>query len=181
MDMTRTIFMYIHTCRDIDILIQLKWPEANKWRTSHQISYWTLHRVADNLQAGISWKNWLRFESNFTYYFFKFLDGFLCQKINIASDNRSQAIICTNVDQDLWCPMVSPGYNEYRFSAHMVPDSKVHGPTWGPPGSCRPQMGPMLAPWTLLSGVSLGPKESLNISVHCSKNITYAKYLMCVA
>ena len=27
------------------------------------------------------------------------------------------------------------------------------GPTWGPPGSCRPQMGPMLAPWTLLPGL----------------------------
>ena len=27
------------------------------------------------------------------------------------------------------------------------------GLTWGPPGSCRPQMGPMCAPWTLLSGV----------------------------
>ena len=26
------------------------------------------------------------------------------------------------------------------------------GLTWGPPGSCRPQMGPMLAPWTWLSG-----------------------------
>ena len=26
------------------------------------------------------------------------------------------------------------------------------GPTWDPPESCRPQMGPMLAPWTLLSG-----------------------------
>ena len=26
------------------------------------------------------------------------------------------------------------------------------GPTWGPPGPCRPQMGPMLAPWTLPSG-----------------------------
>ena len=26
-------------------------------------------------------------------------------------------------------------------------------PTWSPPGSCRPQMGPMLAPWTLLSGI----------------------------
>ena len=25
-------------------------------------------------------------------------------------------------------------------------------PTWGAPGSCRPQMHPMLAPWTLLSG-----------------------------
>ena len=37
-----------------------------------------------------------------------------------------------------------------------VPDSKIHGANMGPPGSCRPQMGPMLAPWTLLSGV-LGP------------------------
>ena len=27
--------------------------------------------------------------------------------------------------------------------------AKFMGPTWGPPGSCRPQMGPMLAPWTL--------------------------------
>ena len=29
---------------------------------------------------------------------------------------------------------------------------KFMGPTWDPPGSCQPQMGPMLAPWTLLSG-----------------------------
>ena len=33
--------------------------------------------------------------------------------------------------------------------------AKFMGPTWGPPGSCRPQMGPMLAPWTLLSGMIL--------------------------
>ena len=31
--------------------------------------------------------------------------------------------------------------------------AKLMGPTWGPPGSCRPQMVPMLAPWTLLSGL----------------------------
>ena len=30
--------------------------------------------------------------------------------------------------------------------------AKFMWPTWGPPGSCRPQMGPMLAPRTLLSG-----------------------------
>ena len=30
--------------------------------------------------------------------------------------------------------------------------AKFIGPTWCPPGSCRPQVGPMLAPWTLLSG-----------------------------
>ena len=28
---------------------------------------------------------------------------------------------------------------------------KFMGPTWGPTGSCRPQVGPMLVPWTLLS------------------------------
>ena len=31
--------------------------------------------------------------------------------------------------------------------------AKFMGQTWGPPGSCRPQMGPMLVPWTLLSGL----------------------------
>ena len=30
--------------------------------------------------------------------------------------------------------------------------ARFMGPTWGPPGSCQPQMGPVLAPWTLLSG-----------------------------
>ena len=34
-----------------------------------------------------------------------------------------------------------------------LPDSKVHGANMAPPGSCRPHMGPMLAPWTLLSGL----------------------------
>ena len=32
------------------------------------------------------------------------------------------------------------------------PYSKVHGANMGPPGSCRPHVGPMLAPWTLLLG-----------------------------
>ena len=32
-----------------------------------------------------------------------------------------------------------------------TPIAKFMWPTWGLPGSCRPLMGPMLAPWTLLS------------------------------
>ena len=30
--------------------------------------------------------------------------------------------------------------------------ARFMGPTWGPTGSCRTLMGPMLAPWTLISG-----------------------------
>ena len=39
------------------------------------------------------------------------------------------------------------------ISRYDIPDSKVQGPTWDPPGSCRAQVGHMLAPWTLLSGI----------------------------
>ena len=46
---------------------------------------------------------------------------------------------------------IGPGWG---FSSKMLSQiAKFMGPTWGPPGSCRPQMGPMLAPWTLLSGI----------------------------
>ena len=31
--------------------------------------------------------------------------------------------------------------------------AKFTGPTWGPHGSCRPQMGPMFPSWTLLSRI----------------------------
>ena len=39
-----------------------------------------------------------------------------------------------------------------NLSANGTQIARFTGPTWGPPGSYRPQMGPMLAPWTLLSG-----------------------------
>ena len=45
----------------------------------------------------------------------------------------------------------------YRCMSHQIFTltliAKFMGPTWGPPGSFWPQMGPMLAPWTLLSGL----------------------------
>ena len=43
--------------------------------------------------------------------------------------------------------------------------AKFMGPTWGPPGSCRPQMDSMLAPWTLLSGCTCSHNRSLSSSV----------------
>ena len=39
----------------------------------------------------------------------------------------------------------------HRYNTSQI--TKFMGPTWGPPGSCRPQMGPMLALWTLLSWI----------------------------
>ena len=42
------------------------------------------------------------------------------------------------------------------------------GPTWGPSGADRTQVGPMLAPWTLLSGV---------VPVY-PKNYAYSVYIL---
>ena len=46
-----------------------------------------------------------------------------------------------------------------RFSVKMLFMSsqiaKFMGPSWGPPGSCRPQMGPMLAPLTVTHLLSI--------------------------
>ena len=44
------------------------------------------------------------------------------------------------------------------------------GPTWGPPGSCRPQMGPVLAPWTMLSGYTPGAITVWRLIVRFFKN-----------
>ena len=49
---------------------------------------------------------------------------------------------------------------------HHVPDSKVHGATWGPSGADRTQVGSMLAPWTLLSG--LLPAEWQDVAFLCN-------------
>ena len=52
-------------------------------------------------------------------------------------------ITLTNASNaELWC-----------FRSQIA---RFMGPTWGPPESCRSKMGPMLAPWILLSGLIYG-------------------------
>ena len=47
--------------------------------------------------------------------------------------------------------------------SHNTPDSKVHVTNiWGPSGADRTQVGPMLAPWTLLSGTVPTDIKALN-------------------
>ena len=52
------------------------------------------------------------------------------------------------------------------------PDSKVHGANMGPSGDDRTQMGPMLAPWTLLSGL-IHVKSYISLYIKPEKPLTY--------
>ena len=48
----------------------------------------------------------------------------------------------------------------------IIPDNNVHGPTWSLPRSCRPQVGPMLAPWNLPSQYKQDPRQwTLGVSI----------------
>ena len=47
------------------------------------------------------------------------------------------------------------------------------GPTWGPSGDDRTQVGPMLAPWTLLSGILWSPM----CSAHRASNTEFWWFL----
>ena len=46
-----------------------------------------------------------------------------------------------------------------RTSSKGFQTARIMGPTWGPPGSGRLQVGPMYAPWTLLSGICSDTKR----------------------
>ena len=66
---------------------------------------------------------------------------------------------CPAIKSETWGDILDWGareattMNSHGFYAMLPQIAKFMGQTWGPPGSCQPQMGPMLAPWTLLSGV----------------------------
>ena len=61
----------------------------------------------------------------------------------------------------LWWRFLQDNFQMYTYYAlHTKWEcisqiARFMGPTWGPPGCRRPQMGPMLVPWALLSGYQL--------------------------
>ena len=55
--------------------------------------------------------------------------------------------------------------------------ARFMGPTWGPSGADRPQVGPILAPWTLLSGITHQAHCSIYIETHLKSFLPQMKCL----
>ena len=80
--------------------------------------------------------------------------GVIRANSRFAPSQWETALLCNDVSHWLDAslePALSYGHDIYMICC-STQRAKFMGPTWGPPGSCRPQMGPMLAPWNLLSG-----------------------------
>ena len=74
-----------------------------------------------------------------------------------------------NIDVLLNCPMMLNivyfhwSRAAFRSFINKGPQiARFMGPTWGPSGAGRTQVGPMLAPWTLLSGAAWPLKTDSN-------------------
>ena len=65
-------------------------------------------------------------------------DPVITDTVNLTSDVSHQRNICLR---------------DFVHQGIISQVAKFMGPSWGSPGTYRPQMGPMLAPWTLLSGI----------------------------
>ena len=62
-------------------------------------------------------------------------------------------------------------------STHVPLLARFMGSTWGPSGADRTQMGPMLAPWTLLSGTCSGyGRRDFLATKHCTVTTIYATW-----
>ena len=53
-----------------------------------------------------------------------------------------------------WIPLANATNVEFSSSI-ASPTARFMGPPWGPSGADRTQMGPMLEPWNVLSGIGL--------------------------
>ena len=80
-----------------------------------------------------------------------------------------------------WLPLAACGHlGKPVLASHNNKGPQITrfmGPTWGPPGTCRSQMGPMLAPWTLLSGASNAENVSISWLLHVTASFFFLKII----
>ena len=67
----------------------------------------------------------------------------------------------TKKESIAWCSVIlAYGLSLMWVMSTMI--ARFMGPTWGPSGADRTQVGPMLAPWTLLSGYGSSKPQCLS-------------------
>ena len=83
-----------------------------------------------------------------------------------------------------WCRLIQVGMSQC-FLGPLTLITRFMGPIWGPSGADRTQMGPMLAPWTLLSGLlcltfywllQKGQISETAVSFYC---LAHSNYISC--
>ena len=94
-----------------------------------------------------------------------------CYRVHIMKRNRISSTTIRALQHEEW-NRVKIAIHNTRTCCECVqtPIARFTGPTWGTSGTDRTQVGPMLAPWTLLSGNPRPPTQvndsTITRSVH---------------
>ena len=105
-----------------------------------------VHVISECGRVFVRWWQWWRVASMKQKHFWDiFVTGCTksCYFDNFSAANDDNVIKMTTFLSQWWTKKL----------LNITQITKFMGPTWGPPGSCRPQMSPMLTLWTLLSGL----------------------------
>ena len=86
----------------------------------------------------------------FTHILWGFFTGTGANLYHISSARRQLHIIGVNITQKSTKEIMTQPLKNKTDKHTLI--ARFMGPTWGPSGADRTQVGPMLAPWTLLSG-----------------------------
>ena len=83
--------------------------------------------------------------------------------ISVTRNHNCTYKVNVLVKQDcMWnCYFMWTLWRYYAWNHNSAQIVRFMWPTWGPPGSCRLQVGPMLATWNLLSGPCMPLKTAL--------------------
>ena len=118
--------------------------------TSHYLSQWWLRSLSP---YGITRPQWVKSIAGINTLTRKqstpkvlYLHTFIIHSVGISAVNTSGAY--HDADYWVWLESVATMSLESLIARFMRP-------TWGPSGADKTQVGPMLAPWTLLSGIWL--------------------------
>ena len=93
--------------------------------------------------------------------------------LNISSSGWNRwlwSVVCLVLTQQIF----SYDWNHWLLHAETTLITRFLGPTWGPSGADSTQVGPILAPWTLLSGN--WTRNIWSLGWHRLRWFTYANY-----
>ena len=144
-------------CLELPWVVNFSCSSINILKTSNSLIHYPARKNATifanmprpaNLHMGFSIKKKLNSSSALFWY------------VIIIYNLYMHSLQCPYLHELCWCCKRNTdagGRRGYRFYwgpvMHISQIAKLMGSTGGPPGSGRPQMGPMLAPWALLSGM----------------------------
>ena len=94
----------------------------------------------------------------------------ILRHFNIESIHRREEMLPSSdlvlrPSRGAWVKLSHRAWNQNNWINSLI--ARFMGPTWGPSGADRTQVGPILAPWTLLSGSRFAFQQRYNGMKEC--------------